>query len=528
MASRIGAFVVFVFARGQVYKDQRFEQTKRLAELHELYGKNVSCATWLPSEKILRSYVDQIKQGVAPMHLLSTVDRSFEMGMHTAVWAPWALKRVLIPHNTQHSIGQYFAKHSPCVRGLDFSTLLLVSGANQTMFSGLQHGIMWHAVAEARLRNVPLWDWLLGEEGCGPLLRVNFRMFGSCVHGFGHGVKANIANIDEALDICKKNSKMGCSCATGVYMQAEMDMAPPAQHHHLRRLGVNLIRQRGLRGSDRALQSNKSSMGDFDANVRDMLMDPGIGTKEKRAISIAQKLRSSEIELDDIKFLSTQDVETITTSIAERAKLKRLVVSLNAGTSIDRSIPKQNRKIDRNPSVSTPSVSNPSASNPSVSHTSTGWYDCSKHAFRKECWYITYRFYQHLKISIPPCLRGECSYGWGALEVNRGLRRSRQLTVPSSCSAFEAARDRSLCIRGARHEISKCLSESPEMYRRPLPRIYRLIIEAQKDPDQFAAAFCKKQKDRIQCEVDIKHSLSYKDFECTAPDELALDAEPAP
>ena len=131
---------------------------------HELYGKNVSCATWLPSKQILRSYVDQIKQGVAPMHLLGTVDRSFEMGMHTAVWAPWALKRVLIPHNTQHSIGQYFAKHSPCVRGLDFSTLLLVSGANQTMFSGLQHGIMWHAVAEARLRNVPLWDWLLGGQ----------------------------------------------------------------------------------------------------------------------------------------------------------------------------------------------------------------------------------------------------------------------------------------------------------------------------------------------------------------------------
>ena len=72
-------------------------------------------------------------------------------------------------------------------------------------------------------------------------------------------------------------------------------------------------------------------MGDFDDQVKRMLMAPEVGASAERALAIAKKLRIHEIELNDIKHLSEENVNTITTAPAERAKLRRLIETLKAG-----------------------------------------------------------------------------------------------------------------------------------------------------------------------------------------------------
>ena len=77
-------------------------------------------------------------------------------------------------------------------------------------------------------------------------------------------------------------------------------------------------------------------MGDFDDQVKRLLMAPEVGASAERALAIAKKLRIHEIELNDIKHndikhLSEENVNTITTAPAESAKLRRLIETLKAG-----------------------------------------------------------------------------------------------------------------------------------------------------------------------------------------------------
>ena len=72
-------------------------------------------------------------------------------------------------------------------------------------------------------------------------------------------------------------------------------------------------------------------MGDFDDKVKRLLMAPEVGASAERALAIAKKLRIHEIELNDIKYLSEESVNTITTAPAESAKLRRLIETLKAG-----------------------------------------------------------------------------------------------------------------------------------------------------------------------------------------------------
>ena len=72
-------------------------------------------------------------------------------------------------------------------------------------------------------------------------------------------------------------------------------------------------------------------MGDFDDQVKRLLMAPEVGASAEHALAIAKKLRIHEIELDDIKHLSEENVNTITTAPAESVKLRRLIETLKAG-----------------------------------------------------------------------------------------------------------------------------------------------------------------------------------------------------
>ena len=149
MPQWMAAFLLFGLASGYT-------------KLEVLYGQNISCATSLPETSSLRSYFIQLKRGARPVDVLPQ-----GIGMYSAVSAPLSMNGIEIPHHEQHRIGLYFANSSSCVRGLDFSKLLLVAAANGTLFSGLQHGVMWYAVQQVLSRNVLLWDWVLSNDGCG-------------------------------------------------------------------------------------------------------------------------------------------------------------------------------------------------------------------------------------------------------------------------------------------------------------------------------------------------------------------------
>ena len=62
-----------------------------------------------------------------------------------------------------------------------------------------------------------------------------------------------------------------------------------------------------------------------------MLMAPEVGASAEIALAITTKLRSHEIEFNDIKYLSEENVNKITTAPAESVKLRKLIETLKAG-----------------------------------------------------------------------------------------------------------------------------------------------------------------------------------------------------